>query len=187
MKRYVALGLLIFIATAALSAQGTLIPKSGDIGIAASVSSTANTALLFIHVYDSLVIAPQVGFYHYNYADTSAGVTTNYPGTWWDVGVGIYYVVLPFESLSVQIGPSAEFASESYQNNGSSDNYQWTYLAVNLNFRVLAMITKNLGVFTNFGAYYYSADTNDTTTSVDSTKTGFGIQSISLGVAYYFK
>ena|SRR5271157_210656 len=180
MKRYVALGLLILFAIAAVGAQGTSIPKSGDIGIAASVSTTANTALLFIHMNDSFVIAPQVGFYHYNYADTAAGSTTNYPGTWWDFGVGVYYVVLPFESLSVHIGPSFEFSSESYQNNGSSDNYQWTYWAVNLNFRVLAMITKNLGVFTNFGAYYYSAETNDTTTSVDSTKTGFGIQSISL-------
>src|SRR5271157_1493273 len=187
MKRCLILGLLVLTATMAVGAQGTSMPKRGDFGIGASVSFSADTALLFYHLSDSFMLAPQVGFYHYNYADTSAGTTTNYPGTWWDVGVGLYYVVLPFESLSLQFGPSVEFASEAYQNNLSTDNYQFTYWAVNLNLRVLAMITKNLGLFTNFGIYYYSQDNNDTTTSVDTAQTGFGFQSVSLGVAYYFK
>jgi len=187
MKKQLVFGYLILVLAASVSAQGAPTPKSGDLGLGASVSTTANTALVFYHLSDSLMLAPQVGFFYRNFADTSGGVTTDYPGTWFDVGLGLYWVLRPFESLSFQVGPSLEIASESYQNEGSTDNLQFTYWTLNLNARVLAMITKNLGVFTTFGVYYYSQDTKDTTTAVDSTKTGLGVQSLSLGVAYYFK
>jgi len=187
MKKHFVLALLLFIAAIAVVAQGAATPKSGDIGIGASVSSSENTVAFFYHLNDSLMLSPQVGFFYRNYADTFGGTTTNYPATWWDIGLGLYYVVLPFESLSVQVGPSFEYASEKYQNDGSTDDYQFTYWAVDLNLRVLAMLTKNLGLFTTFGAYYYSSDTNNTTVSYDLLKTGLGFQSLSLGVAYYFK
>lgn len=95
--------------------------------------------------------------------------------------------MLHFESLSAQVGPSFQFASEGCKNDGGTDKYQFTCWTVQLNLRVLAMITKNLGVFTTFGVYYYSNDTNNTTTDSDTLRTGLGIQSLSLGVAYYFK
>ncbi len=183
MKKLLVLGCLMIVLGVSVSAQGAITPKSGDVGLGASVSAGANTALLFYHLSDTLMIAPEVGFFYRNFADTSGGVTTNYPGTWIDGGLGLYWVLKPFDSLSLQIGPSFEVSSESYQNEGSTDKLQFTYWTVNLNARVLAMITKNLGVFTTFGVYYYSQDTNDTTSSVESVKTGLGVQSLSLGVA----
>jgi hypothetical protein len=187
MKKHFVFGLLLLIAASAAGAQGATTPHSGDLGVGASVSSSSNTALVFYHMTDSLMLAAQGGLFHNNYADTSAGTTANFPGTWWDIGLGIYYVVQPFEQLSLQVGPSVEFATEKYKNDGNTDNLQFTYWQAQLNLRVLAMITKNLGVFTTFGVYYYSNDNKNTTSSVETLKTGFGTQSLSLGVAFYFK
>src|SRR5208282_4334710 len=125
MKKPLVLGLLIFFVTVSIGAQGAFTPRAGDVGIGASVSTSANTALLFYHLSDSLMLAPQVGFFYRNYADKSGGATTNYPGTWFDGGLGLYWTVRPFESLSLQIGPSFEIASEGYQNEGSTDNIQF--------------------------------------------------------------
>ena len=49
------------------------------------------------------------------------------------------------------------------------------------------MITQNLGVYSTIGGYYFSNDFKDTTANTDSLNTGYGIQSLSLGVSYYFK
>ena len=187
MKRLFVLCLLVLIAAAGVGAQDATTPRSGDFGIGASVSSSENTALVFYHITDSLMLAPQVGLFHFNYADTAGGTTTDFPDTWWDIGLGFYYVVRPFEHLCLQVGPSVEFASESGTSHTTGNDFQFTYWTAALNLRALAMITKNLGVFTTFGAYFYSQDNKDKTASTESVKTGFGILSLSLGVAYYFK
>jgi len=114
-------------------------------------------------------------------------VTTNYPGTWWDLGLGVYYALFLFPGLSVQAGPAIEFAAEGYQNDGDPNNYQFYYLVGELNLRILAMITRNLGVFTTLGVYWDFQDTQNVTTGLGTSKTEYGIQSLSAGVAYYFK
>ena len=187
MKKFLVLAALALALSSFAVAQATT-PVKGDFGIGAAVSSTNNTINIFYNLSDSLVLAPWVGFFNTNYADTpNGGSTTNYASTWWDIGAGVFYVIRPFESLSVQIGPEVEFASEGYQKDTVVDKYQLTYFSVGATLKLLAMITKNFGAFTTIGAYYYSKDTNDTTTSYDSLLTGFGLQSVSLGAAYYFK
>ena len=187
MKRYLAVFLLVSATSVAVAAQGIPMPASGDFGIGASVSSSDSTATLFFDLTSRLVLEPKVGFSSYNYADKQGSTSTNYPGTWWDVGLGLFYVVVPLEGLSVQVGPAVEYASEDYQNEGKTDAYQFTFWKVAADLRLLAMITRSLGVYTSVGGYYYSRDVNDTTTSFDSLQTGFGVESLSLGVAYYFK
>jgi hypothetical protein len=185
MKRAFVLALVIL--SAAVAARAATTPGAGSLGVGASVSSVSNDVQLFYYLTDSLMLAPQVGFFSTSYADTSGGITTNYPATWWDVGIGVYYSASIFGGLNLQIGPSFEYASENYQNEGSADKNTFTFWSAVLNVLALGMITDNLGVFTTFGVYYYSRDINDTTIVFDSLKTGFGVQSLSLGVAYYFR
>lgn len=172
---------------AAVAGAQSLPPVKGDFGLGASVSTSSQTLQAFYDVTDSLVLVPKVGAYHYNYADTVGGATTNYPGTWYQGGIGIFYVVHAFSNLSLQVGPSFTYSSESYQANLNPDNLQFTYWSVSLDLRPVAMINKNLGVFTNFGVQYYSQDTKDKTSSADTLITQFQLISPSLGVVYYFK
>ena len=128
-----------------------------------------------------MILAPQIGFSCQNYAETYGAITTNYPGTGRDIGLGFYYVLLPFEGLSVQAGPAIEFASDGYKKEGNTDEFQFTFVAVDLNLRMMAMITKSLGV------QYYWQDSNDTTIQFDSALTVIGLQTVALGVVCYLK
>lgn len=186
MKRLLFLASIAMFVVSFASAQ-SLAPSANELGIGAAVSSSNNTFQVFYHVSKSLVLAPLVGFYSRNYADTAGGVTTNYPGTWWEAGLGVYYVVPLFPRLNVQIGPAFQYASEKYKANGNPDNQQFTYWNAAVNLQVVAAVTKNLSVFTSFGGYYYSQNTQDTTTSTSTLQTGYGLDTPALGVIYYFK
>ena len=128
-----------------------------------------------------------VGFYNYNYADTAAGTTTNYSGTWFGVGADVFYVLHAFSNLTVQVGPGFLFTTEANKQNGNPDNFQFTYWAASVNLQLLAMVNKNLGVFTTLGLQYISSDTKDTTANTETLLTEIQIINPSLGVVYYFK
>ncbi len=133
------------------------------------------------------MIEPTVGIYNYNYADTAAGTTTNYSGTWFGIGADVFYVLHAFSNLTVQVGPGFFFSTEAYKPNGNPDNFQFTYWAASLNLQLLAMLNRNLGVFTSLGLEYWSQDTKDTTVSTETLLTEIQIINPSLGVVYYFK
>jgi hypothetical protein len=187
MKKCIVLLILTLATTIAAGAQGTLMPKGGDIGVGASVSTSTSTILGYYHLSDTLILAPQIGIHYQNFAAKSGSTTTDYPGTWVDIGCGLYWTVLPFEAVSLQVGPALEIAYRGYTDTTDGDDKTFTYWALNLNARVVAMISKNFGFFTTFGAYYSSADTEDKTTSTGIVQTDVGIESVSLGVVYYFK
>jgi hypothetical protein len=182
-KRFLLLSaILVTVAALSVGAQSTA-PTAGDFGVGASVSSSTSQVQLFYHATDSIVVSPQVGFFNSN---VKAG-STDFPDNWWHIGAGVYYVVRPFQSLSVQVGPQFLYSSESYKNTTTGDNFQRAYWEVDFNLQLMAMINKNLGVFTAIGLYYYSNDVKDTTAVVDTQYTGYGIANPSLGVVYYFK
>jgi hypothetical protein len=182
-KRFLLLSAVLVTAGALCVGAQSIAPTAGDFGVGASVSSTTDQVQVFYHVSDAVVLSPQVGFFNSN---AKAG-STDYPDTWWHVGAGVYYLVRPFENLSVQVGPQFLYSSESYKSTSTGDEFQRSYWELDLNLQLMAMINKNLGVFTAIGLYYYSNDLNDTTASLETQSTGYGIVSPSLGVVYYFK
>jgi len=187
MKKMAVLSAFVLWGLAGVVAQGGIIPGKGDFGLGFDIGNNHNYIDAYYNITENIVLVPRIGFYSYNYADTASGTTTNYPGTWWDGGLGVYYAVKLFDSLSIQVGPSAEYSSEKYENNGNTNQYQYTYWSITANGRLLAMLTKNIGVQALAGVYFYSNDTNNTTTSIDTLKTGYGVQSLSLGGVIYLK
>lgn len=182
MKRFLFLVAAALLSVSFAGAQ-SLTPSAHAIGLGASVSSTNNALQGFFLVTDKIVLEPSVGFYQANTATTVAGSTTNYPVNWYDVGLGAYYVLKSFQSLSVLVGPAFTLSTQ----NQSSANIKITNWSVTANLQLLAMITKNLGAFTNFGAYYSSYQNKNTANNTTTLTTTFGVQSIQLGVAYFFK
>ena len=114
MKKLLLVLLSALFAASFCTAQ-SMTPTAHQLGVGASVSSSNTTVQLFYDVTNSFMIEPQVGFAHSNNASSSGGGTaTNYPDTWWNVGLGVYYVAMRMQRLAVLIGPAAQYSSEQF-------------------------------------------------------------------------
>jgi len=189
MKKLLAMSVVALLTASIAVAQTDLNPKANDFGVAAYVSYGQNTqsdsVSLLYNLSDSLVLTPTAYFQTDTSATKSSGTTVTNPATtYFGGGLGLLYVVKPFGNLSLMLGPTGYYTNYNYT---AGDTHKKWYLEIDLNLRLLAMMTKNFGVFTDIGAYYSMFDDNDTTTSVESLDNGFGLESVALGVAYYFK
>jgi len=181
------LGLIALLGIAAVGAfaQAEDAVPAGTFGINASVSDYSNSIGGFYYVTPTFIVAPEVYFYKTN--TTYSSVTTEYPDTYFSLGSGFYYELTPFDALSFDIGPAVSFANEKYTS--TSTNAEYTYSRFTLRGDCIAKVklTRNVSIFSTFGVYLYSNSTNNTTSSTETKKTGFALQSAVLGVAYYFR
>ena len=186
--------LLLAAALAALIAVGAFAqsanqPTVGTFGLTASVSNSDNIVGGLYYATPNVIVAPYLGFWNQTTTSKTSSASADAPSSWFEIGTGVYYELTPFGDLSFDLGPALTYWSETSKASSTADTYNTTYFSFDANVLVKVQVTKNLAVFSQFGGFWNTRDNKDTTvTSNTETVVGtIGLQTVSLGVAYYFR